>query len=60
MADQIRSRDALMLNVAAESSARLLLSEVLNPVFCWRGVWVVNSFAASMDPLVQQLIVSVA
>ncbi len=49
-----------MLNVAAESSARLLLSEVLNPVFCWRGVWVVNSFAASMDPLLQQLIVSVA
>ena len=57
---QLSSWDALVLNVAAASGARLLLSEDLNPGFCWRGVRVVNPFAASMDPLLQQLIVSVA
>jgi hypothetical protein len=35
---QLSSWDALVLNVAAGGGARLLLTENLNPCFCWRDV----------------------
>ena len=48
------SWDALVLNVAAEAGARMLLTEDLTPGFSWRGVGVVNPLAAPMDPLLQR------
>ena len=50
-----RSWDALVLNVAAEAGARLLLTEDLNPGFSWRGVQVVNPLQHPADPLLNQL-----
>ena len=55
-AQQAPSRDALVLNVAAEGGARLLLSEDLQPGFSWRGVWVVNPLVPPNDPLLDQLL----
>jgi len=53
---QLASWDALVLNVAAEAGARLLLTEDLNPGFSWRGVRVVNPLIAPADPLLSQLL----
>lgn len=55
---QLSSWDALVLHVAAEGDARLLLREDLNPDFSWRGVKVVNPLVEPKDSLFQQLILS--
>ena len=55
VAHQLASWDALVLNVAAESGARLLLTEGLHAGFCWRGVRVVNPLVEPADPLLLQL-----
>lgn len=44
--------DSLILNVAAESGCRVLLSEDLQHEFVWRGVTVVNPYAHPDHPLV--------
>ena len=41
--------DALILSAAADAGCSLLLSEDLQPGFTWRGVRVVDPFAAKMD-----------
>ena len=46
---QLGSWVALVLSVAADAGARLLLSEDLNPGFTWRGVRVVNPYAADLE-----------
>jgi predicted nucleic acid-binding protein len=56
VAYQLASWDALVLNVAAEGGARLLLSEDLQPGFSWRGVRVVNPLVPPNDPLLDQLL----
>jgi predicted nucleic acid-binding protein len=45
--------DAVILNAAAESGCRLLLSEDLAEGFAWRGVSVTNPFAAEPHPLLR-------
>lgn len=52
---KLGSWDALVLSVAADAGARLLLTEDLNPGFTWRGVRVVNPYAPNLDPLLLQL-----
>jgi len=56
LAHQLASWDALVLNVAAEGGARLLLTEDLHAGFCWRGVRVVNPLVEPADPLLLQLL----
>ncbi len=48
--------DALILSVAAEYQCRLLLTEDLQPGFVWRGVTVVNPYAAPAHPLLQRVL----
>ena len=48
--------DSLMVAVAAESGCRLLLSEDMQDGFSWRGVTVVNPFAAIRHPLLGALL----
>jgi predicted nucleic acid-binding protein len=48
--------DALILAVAAENRCRLLLSEDFQAGFTWRGVTVVNPFAAQPSPLLKGLL----
>jgi predicted nucleic acid-binding protein len=48
--------DALILSVAAENGCRLLLSEDLQDGFTWHGVTVVNPFAASPSPLLEDFL----
>jgi predicted nucleic acid-binding protein len=43
--------DAVILNAAAESGCRLLLSEDFSEGFTWRGVTVTNPFSAKPNPL---------
>ena len=43
--------DSLMVAVVAEAGCRLLLSEDMQDGFSWRGVTVVNPFAAIRHPL---------
>jgi len=56
VAHQLPSWDALVLNVAAEGGARLLLTEDLHAGFSWRGVRVVNPLVEPADPLLLQLL----
>jgi predicted nucleic acid-binding protein len=56
VAHQLASWDALVLNVAAEGGARLLLTEDLHAGFCWRGVRVVNPLLKPADPYLSQLL----
>ena len=56
VAHQLASWDALVLNVAAEGGARLLLTEDLHHGFSWRGVRVVNPLIESQDSLLSQLL----
>ncbi len=56
VAHQLASWDALVLNVAAEGGARLLLTEDLHPGFSWRGVRVVNPLMEPLDSLLLQLL----
>jgi predicted nucleic acid-binding protein len=55
-AHQLASWDALVLNVAAEAGARLLLTEDLHAGFNWRGVCVVNPLIEPAHPLLIQLL----
>jgi predicted nucleic acid-binding protein len=55
VAHQLASWDALVLNVAAEGGARLLLTEYLHHGFSWRGVRVVNPLIEPQDSLLSQL-----
>ena len=48
--------DAVVLSAAAEGNCRLLLSEDLQEGFTWRGVTVVNPFAAKRHPLLNGLL----
>jgi predicted nucleic acid-binding protein len=48
--------DALILAVAAENRCRLLLSEDFQAGFTWRGVTLVNPFAAQPSPLLKGLL----
>jgi predicted nucleic acid-binding protein len=48
---QLQMWDALILAVAAENHCRLLISEDFQNGFTWRGVTVVNPFAAKLSPL---------
>lgn len=48
--------DALILSVAAENRCRMLLTEDLHDGFTWRGVTVVDPFAATPSPLIQDLL----
>lgn len=43
--------DSLIINVAADSGCRILLSEDLQHEFTWRGVTVVNPYAHPDHPL---------
>ncbi len=52
----LQIRDALILSVAAENRCRLLLSEDMQSGFTWRGVTVVNPFAAKPHPLLSAAI----
>ena len=55
---QLRVWDSVMLSAAAEGACRLLLSEDLQDGFTWRGVTVVNPFAADPNPLLCDLFAS--
>jgi len=48
--------DALILAVAAENRCRLLLSEDFQNGFTWRGVTVIDPFAARLSPLLADLL----
>lgn len=48
--------DATILAVAAGSGCRLLLSEDLQHGFTWRGLTVVNPFAAERHPLLEAVL----
>lgn len=48
--------DALIINVAADAGCQLLLSEDMQSGFTWRGVTVVNPFAATMDARLARLL----
>jgi predicted nucleic acid-binding protein len=48
--------DAVIFNAAAEAGCRLLLSEDLAEGFTWRGLRIVNPFAASPHPLLARLL----
>ena len=52
---QLGSWDALVLSVAADAGARLLISEDFNPGFTWRGVRLVNPYTEPLDPLLVQI-----
>lgn len=48
--------DGVMIAVAAENGCRLLLSEDMQDGFSWRGLTVVNPFAARRHPLLEALL----
>ena len=48
--------DELILSVAADNRCRLLLSEDLQNGYTWRGVTVVNPFAAPRSPLLANIL----
>ena len=48
--------DALIMAVAAENHCHMLLSEDLQSGFIWRGVTVVNPFAAPSSPLLDRIL----
>lgn len=50
------SWDALVLTVAAEGRARLLLTEDLRPGFSRRGMRVVTPLREPLDPLLRQVL----
>lgn len=53
---QLPMWDALILAVAAENRCRILLSEDFQDGFTWRGVTVVDPFAARRSPLLAGLL----
>jgi predicted nucleic acid-binding protein len=52
---QLTIWDATILAAAAEAGCRLLLSEDMQGGFTWRGVTIVNPFAAIPHALLLQL-----
>ncbi len=46
--------DAVILSAAAEASCHLLLSEDMQDGFTWRGVTIVNPFAAKRHALLEE------
>jgi predicted nucleic acid-binding protein len=48
--------DAIILAASAEAGCRMLLSEDMQDGFVWRGVTVVNPFAAVLHPLLRDLL----
>ena len=48
--------DSVVLAASAEADCRLLLSEDLQEGFTWRGVTVVNPFAATLHPMLAALL----
>ncbi len=48
--------DSVVLAASAEANCRLLLSEDLQNGFTWRGVTVVNPFAATPHPLLEAML----
>lgn len=48
--------DAIILAASAEAGCRVLLSEDMQDGFVWRGVTVVNPFAATPHPLLADLL----
>lgn len=48
--------DAVILAASAEAGCRMLLSEDMQDGFVWRGVTVVNPFAATPHPLLADLL----
>lgn len=48
--------DSVVLAAAAAADCRLLLSEDLQAGFTWRGVTVVNPFAATLHPMLAALL----
>jgi predicted nucleic acid-binding protein len=53
---RLRIWDSVIMSVAAEAGCRLLLSEDLQDGFTWRGITVVNPFAAERHPLLASLL----
>lgn len=45
--------DAIIVSVAAEADCRLLLSEDMQDGFVWRGLTIVDPFAAKRHPLLE-------
>lgn len=48
--------DAIVLAAAAETDCHVLLSEDMQDGFVWRGVTVVNPFAATLHPILVDLL----
>lgn len=48
--------DCVILSAAAESGCRVVLSQDMQDGFAWRGVTVVNPFAAPHHPLLEALL----
>lgn len=48
--------DAIILSCAAEADCRALLSEDMQDGFTWRGVTVIDPFAAQPHPLLEDLL----
>lgn len=48
--------DSVIMSVAAEAGCRVLLSEDMHHGFTWRGITVVNPFAASPHPMLSALL----
>lgn len=53
---ELSTWDAVILGACAEAKARLLLSEDMQDGFTWRGVTVVNPFAAAKHELLASLL----
>ena len=49
--------DAIIVSTAAEADCRLLLSEDMQDGFVWRGLTIVNPFAAVRHPLLEAILV---
>ena len=48
--------DAVVVSTAAEADCRLLLSEDMQDGFVWRGLTIVNPFAAKRHPLLEAVL----
>ncbi len=55
-AHQLQIFDAIILAASAEAGCRMLLTEDMQDGFVWRGVTVVNPFAAVPHPLLADLL----
>jgi len=48
--------DSMLVSSAADAGCRLLLSEDMHDGFTWRGLTIVNPFAATRHPLLEALL----